>query len=295
MTRGMTARPTHLAVDRSRNPLGRRPPLNHVLFDENKACFMAPWPTTGVFKPVRGLKPLLADCFWPDYDYEAAERVAKDLALGVVERHATSTGGRAAAGMHRGSFVHKQIEDFVKLSPKAFAEVHPKLHPFAATLLRAIYYDMKLTLVDTEVPVMCATGWFATAADLVAVDQQGQLVILEIKTGMANYFRHANKPMRGRALTNPRLPNSPMNQAFVQLLITSMMIDKQYNTHVHAAYVLHATEEGVDRRPVPAYLLERRERLYVELCVKARTDQERGRKPRRKIKKKPRVRRRALL
>lgn len=274
----------HPVVDRSLNPLRNAQPRNVVSFDSTQGCFMTDCPGNGGTRmAIRGLKPLLADCFWPDYDWEAGEALAKRLALGPVARQPTATGGNARAGILRGNFVHKQIEDVVKLSTRAFQEVHRTVHPFTVDILTAIHRDMKLTLVAAEVPVMCGVGWFATAADLLAVDEKGRLIVLEVKTGMSNYFRHANRRMHGRTLSRS-YDNSPMNQAYVQLLITALMLGKQYNIPVHAAYVIHATEVGVERCALPADLLKKRERLYGEVCARAIKDRQRREQHRASVK-----------
>ena len=268
-------------VDLSRNPLAGRRPLNEVVFDQDKQCFKARVQSADgqgtEWIPARGLRPLLTECFWPDYNYEDAEAVAKRAALGAVQRKPTSTGGSARAGMERGKYVHGQLEDWVRLKPETFAEVHPIVHPFTADALNAIHNDMHLTLVAAEVPVMCGTGWFATAADLLAVDQQDRLIVLELKTGMSNYSAHANRMMRGRALSRI-CDNSPMQQAYVQLLITAMMLSKQYHKPVHASYVIHVTEEGVRRCGMPVELVRRREAVYREVCKRAIRDRLRTRR-----------------
>ncbi len=257
--------------------------LNHpkrgeIKYDSAVRCFVKQSNSNEARIRLRGLKDLLAECFWPTYNYEKAKQLSESLSTAG----ALPTTGAAAPpkkkmkfrslhaarryGTARGEVVHSQIEDFISMSSKAFQKRHRIVHPYTYAIIETVQSEMNLRFLTAEEAVYSSKGHFATAIDQVCTDSQGRLVLIELKCGMDRYAMHGNDAMKG-PLKN--ISNSPLNQSFVQALVASIMMHEWYGLEIHAAYVLLAQDDGTTYHLIPKKLVEMKDEIYAQLCAYA--------------------------
>lgn len=218
-------------------------------------------------KFLKGLTPLLKKCFWPDYEYiESKYKVVGESGL-------NSPGD----GMKRGTLVHSQLEDYGnKTSTKQFASSNPILHPYTKKAIQFMR-EFSLKPLFAEFPVGDNSKKVGTALDMVVVDTQENIKILEWKTGLNNYILRASGNMKGPRFLKETYSNSPLNQAFVQLLFSVIFFEQTTGRTVgnssngDFAYVVNINEEGVVYYKLPSDLWENRHVLYNHLLDHIKT------------------------
>jgi len=145
--------------------------------------------------------------------------------------------GSATAGRQRGSKVHAQIEVWSNGGAAALearwgrssrADGRDRVEPMTrrfiewAALAGLEPLVAEFMLCDTE----CNIG---SAVDLVMVNARGSLVLIEIKTGHEAFGDHTTRfaagPLAG-------LTDSPLNQAYAQLLLYRSILERRYGVRV---------------------------------------------------------------
>lgn len=149
-------------------------------------------------------------------------------------------------GMYRGTLIHTQLKDYTKLMAfgehgvedkkhnyqalHSFNKIHPKCHPCTVLILKTLRDDWGWIPVAAALPVYdpnhLDTCIWATEIDLICVDatNENRLILIEIKTGYDTTFNHGYEPMKN----GMKLDNSPLNQAKVQLVASSMLFSAKY-------------------------------------------------------------------
>lgn len=189
-------------------------------------------------KIVKGLVPVLKKCFWKNYVYQSSPY--KNLSTGVTNKY---------EGMARGAMVHEQLECYVnsdmniKEVKKRFGRVHPY---FKKAVLAMREWGWRPII--SELPIYDPGLHIATKIDLICVDDKGKIILVEWKCGMDNYGRRGNAPMLGPLRKS--FSNCPINQAFVQLLFTKMLL-QNYDLHPEKSYVVQISSEGILPHPLP--------------------------------------------
>lgn len=183
-----------------------------------------------------GLVPKLKKAFWPDYRYTGTTSHKRF-------RHKKRTDIRhPSEGMRRGSMVHKQLELLTNEGPGALRKRRKGLHAYTRKAVAGMKVwrwrprRAELTLFDRVLNI-------ATRADMLATGANGQLVLLEFKTGYDNYFECGSGAMRGPLQRH--ISNSPKHQALLQLFFTREMIERNYGVRVDESYVVHIHCDGV--------------------------------------------------
>ncbi len=221
---------------------------------------------------VKGLLPLLNKIFWPTYEY-----------IPSSYKHKKNTGLHSKReGLFRGGLVHHQLELYVnKGGFNAIHIVYDKIHSFTKKALAALN-QWKLIPIISEIPIYNEILDVATKADLICLDNKDDIVLIEWKCGMDNYISKGNDVMNGPL--KGIYSNCPLNQAYVQLLFTKLMIEKMYQINIKKAYVIQIHNDGIDPFPIPKRLLKQENKtfLYFENEVQGQRQQQRLKK--RKIK-----------
>ena len=116
-------------------------------------------------------------------------------------------------------------------------------------------HKLGLRPILTQVPVHgmphCRV---ATAADVVCLNRHGEVVLVEVKTGFANYYDSGRNSMSGAF---EWLKDSPRNKHQVQLALTCEMFENTTRIPVRAAYVVRAIAEGVQYIPLSPRVREK--------------------------------------
>lgn len=118
------------------------------------------------------------------------------------------------------------------------------------------------------VPLLCEMAIFdepiriATAIDCIAYDsRRDRLVAIEIKTGhetQRNYGTNNGKTKLTGALS--QVPDSPLNRAAIQLMVSLLMILRRYHVQVDDAFVLRPISQGgiIQKYDMPRWILDDR-------------------------------------
>lgn len=141
------------------------------------------------------------------------------------------------SALERGRLVDRQLSAFVHSK----GAVIPA-HPWSRKILRRLHLEQLRPLNVAQVPVLWPGRKLGTMCDMLCVDQDANMVLIEIKTGFAN-FRRAP-----RRLTKcfRQFAHSPQNRALLQLELTRFMFYKQFGIRVanKRCLVLHCNDIG---------------------------------------------------
>jgi len=200
-------------------------------------------------RPVSGLLPKLKKLFWSKYEYKEQKykknKEEKDIYGGLV----------------RGTIVHNQLRMYGnRCSEKEFKKQYVSLHEFTEQAIEALK-TWKLKPIRSEYPV-CDMKFLkiATAIDMICLDSMGKLVLIEWKCGMSNYFQQGNNTMDG-PLKN-QINNCPLNQAYLQLLFTKILFERQHNISIGKSYVVQITKKKTIPYELPQQLIKQQNTLY---------------------------------
>ncbi len=201
--------------------------------------------------PLKGLTSILKAFYWPSYSpwaksqsavvkaikRQAAERrrnfqkVHKSAAHGRVTKQ-FKTAQEAARGSVRGSIVHRQLGEWVRLDLATFMEHNPDgKHPLLKMALAA-FHKAHMVPLAIEYRVAWTDGRLGTAIDAACVDLvTGVVHFVEIKTAQSRNLFFLDEPAcpvtgllgRLRAQHDPELPRAPCLHAKVQLAISVLM------------------------------------------------------------------------
>lgn len=223
-------------------------------------------PATGQYAVLSGLLPRLRAVFWPHSSHHAQRKNTLKPAKGGKTRApppkrakrgpAASARGRFA-GLIKGTQVHREMRDLVVLDRKNFRKEHRAgMHDYTARLMRVIVERQKWTPFLAEFPVYDEALGVGTAVDMVAVNERGELILLEYKTGYKNAFEGADGQM---AHSLAALSNTVRNQATLQVVCAALILSRRYAVPLHAMqmYVMRVDDEAVELTPVPREFVAR--------------------------------------
>jgi hypothetical protein len=192
-----------------------------------------------------GLRRYLESVFYPDYKY-------------VRHSNDGSTGAKSQwDGLQKGERIHEQLMNYSNMSTEQFKACMGKLDVYTA---KAILYLREFDLKPMCGEISIWNDVIATRVDNISTNADKEFILIEWKTGMDDYFKRGNSTMKG--VLEGRFSNCPMNQAFLQLLICKMIIEKEYDTAVHQQYVVHIKKDGVEALPIPEEMLELKDVIY---------------------------------
>lgn len=220
------------------------PKHDRIYFDERAKCFRLII-SDDIEMKLPGIRDNLKEIFFYDYEYK---RKKGDGSTGVSS---------ASEGIERGKTVHDELMDYANLPKKEFIKLHPRLHKYTIKAIQALK-EWKFRAMCAEICIN--SDHFATKFDNVSTDINGRFILIEWKTGMDSYIKRGNASMKG--ILEEKFSNCPLNQAFLQLLLTKSIIEYEYNTKVHDSYVVHIHKEGVDLIEIPDDMMELQREIY---------------------------------
>jgi len=163
-------------------------------------------------------------------------------------------------GAALGKQVHKQLEIFAR-DQRVFSRAVPRPDPLVAEIIRKIVVDWSLVPLWSEYEIWDETLKYATSVDLICFHpKKRRLVFFEVKTGYRDSFSFSTgKKIRGRF----GIDSTPLNHAFLQILIPIETMKRCYGIRAIDGYVLHVNEQnGVTAYKVPTNAQLPRDRLY---------------------------------
>lgn len=230
-----------------------------VQFDKASECFVGleEGGRAGLRRVrLKGLVPALSAACWPRFSFRSAVRLKR----GSSERAPIVQGGgrgagTARAGLRRGKSVDEALTRAVRddaVSPGDAARM-PACRATRHVLMAL--HKLGLRPILTQVPVHgmphCRV---ATAVDVVCLNRNNEVVLVEVKTGFANYYDVGRHDMHG---CFAGLKDSPRNQHQVQLALTCEMFENTTRIPVREAYVVRAIAEGVQYIPLAPPIRDR--------------------------------------
>jgi hypothetical protein len=220
----------------------------YVFFDENRECFKI---DTGDerFKTAKGLVPTLRKIFYDKYKYEPSKypnkkkKIKKDVYGGQV----------------RGCIVHKQLMMYAnEYSLEEFKEQYLNIHPYTIEAFKFLKKIKNWIPIRAEVAVGDPELMMATSIDMICMNQKGETILIEWKTGMDNYILKGTEPFNGPLKEN----NCPLNQAYLQLLFGKIMLEKNHGIKSDKEYVVQIIENDVIPYQLPKEYIQKKHVLY---------------------------------
>jgi len=166
-------------------------------------------------------------------------------------------------GFTLGNIVHQELCDWARMKSKAtWKRKHPNPNTYTVKVIRALNM-MKLEPLFGEWPIYDENIPYATSIDMVCASgsEKGRLVLIELKTGYQGYFNKGNEMMTRSPLK--RVPNSPLNQAYIQCLMAKATLESLYGLNKVYGLVVRVHERGVKAYPIPDEFLRRQQTIYM--------------------------------
>lgn len=246
-----------------------------ITFSKEEGCFRLSGGGGG--KVIRGLLPVLRRCFWPNYEYQRKHSTYYSTS---TTSSGKSTGVRSRKqGLARGDLVHNQLEIFTNRGIEVLKDrFDGVLHPFTEKVIEYLQIQDMRPMIS-ELPVYDEGLGIATKSDLIALDGDGKLTVIEWKCGMDNYIHRGCTEMEGPL--KGRFSDSPLNQAFVQLMFTTRMIERTFGVKISRSYVVQIENDAVSPYQIPESMWELTEECIYEIRVSDENMQEKKRKRKR--------------
>lgn len=217
----------------------------------------------GKYQILTGLLPRLRKTFFPDSNI--FKLLKQSSTKGIKKKKKASKG--IHYGKLRGTIVHQEIEDFIFLDSKNFRKKHPSIHVYTHRILKFILETMQWRLLRSEFDICDEKLRIGTSVDIVAVTNQGKLVLLEIKCGYNGYFDNYDNYMRG---TLRKLTNSPHHQANIQLITEAVLIVKNHQISLNdlLLYVIRVDDNDLHYYKINnEYVAKKGAKIYNELLL----------------------------
>lgn len=196
------------------------------------------WATKEGNIALRGVRRVLEERLWSNYDYKKAER-----SMPTPRARRVVTGVRSArGGRNRGSAVHEQLSAVAamgwKTAQQFYAARKVEMEPLAVVFLKwAASKDWKLVGADVPVYDERPELRVGSAIDLVCARRtDGALIFIELKVGADNYWYKGSGVMM-RELRDYEVDNSPLEQAKIQLLAYRALFTRCYGSIVPAKFI----------------------------------------------------------
>lgn len=205
----------------------------------------------GKYKLLQGLLPKLKSVYWPDSNYFKL-RKGQSKERGVrkpAQRKARAAKRGKFQGLIRGTKIHRELKHFVQLDQKNYKKMHHTLHNYSARILKAIIGVMKLKPFLPEFDLFDESIGVGTSVDMICLDHDGDLVLLEFKTGYKDYFQSSDGFMK---CSLEKLRNTAQNQATLQLTSAALILERKYQVPLERMklFVMRVDDDALDIIPV---------------------------------------------
>lgn len=228
----------------------------------------------GRYIRLRGLLIVLKEAFFSEVNYWEQKKLFVKK-TGRAQKRTTHSRG-PDLGRIRGSRIHRELEEFVKLDMKNFTKLNKCVHPWTKSVLKFVKNNNWLP-VASEFKLFDPLLRIGTAVDLVCVTEPGKIVLIEIKTGFEEGFFCGSKSMTGPLCSV--MNDSPANQACLQVLLSMLIVMKYHKVYNVEAWVVRVrgkpTADPTIRVPLDPiklpdkFVLKYSRRIYEHLCAQA--------------------------
>ena len=232
------------------------PNNNLIKFDKNRKVFKTMSADNKNEKVIPGITTTLAEAFWPNYKY-------------CRTRYSGNTGVKSSSdGLRRGIMVHEQLEQYSNRPLDQFKRDNPKLHPFTSAII-IFLREFNLTPLRSEVIIFDSEMGIATKIDMICLDKNMNMIGIEYKTGMDHYILRGNGKMNGPL--EGKLSNCPLNQAFFQIFLSSVILKYRYGIVLKELWVIQAHMNGVSPYEVPDIIKRNERDIYTHFMKYKKT------------------------
>lgn len=212
-------------------------------------------------RKLTGVNPILREIFYSKYKFDRnifnlcmkkfGRRHKKKKETRRHNQHSVVDGiemniGKELGPIARGSIVHNQLEILFS-DNKNKNELFEKKYGYIDPLTISAYEWMKrkdLRPIKSELSISDPDLRIGTSIDLVAQNKNGELVVIEWKTGNSDTFQFFTEKMQsglGKIMTN-----CPLNQARLQLFTTFFILSEKYFVPVKTLILVHISEEKIE-------------------------------------------------
>jgi hypothetical protein len=231
-----------------------------------------------------GLTRLLGEALWPQESdpvslkrFKRAGRKFKaqkpQWSGAKLKRSQTSTAAMMnARGFARGTMIHRQVNELMKLDVDNFFQLNAGAHPWTVQVLQELD-GHGIRVITTEFPVgrvildkrdpqkpvvLFARG---TRIDMIGVNKRGELQFIELKTGYESEYSWTGVHGQMRAPLHNVYDNTELNRAAVQCIAGTMLCLRGHKLDLEQPYdcwVVRVNSNGpklwhIDRAVVGKY------------------------------------------
>ena len=148
-------------------------------------------------------------------------------------------------GLERGKRLHQQIDDVVTFGLGVYLSTKGSLDDSVKNLFNMMDKEWQWVPLLGETPVYDLRSKKVTAVDIIVYDKVfKRIVLVEVKTGYDGCFEVGEKNMQKKV----GLTNSPLNQAKMQLIATTHMFLKMFDTGVSVKCCIVWMDSGANVR-----------------------------------------------
>lgn len=227
----------------------------------------------GKYIILTGLLPKLRKTFYPDINIF---NLLKKPTSGVTKKKRRKKGEKkvkkvpkVSKGWHygriRGTIVHQEIEDFIFFDSKNFRKKHPSIHVYTERILRFILETQKWRLLRSEFNIYDEALGLGTSIDILAVTNEGKLVLIEVKCGYTGTFDNNDGHMLGPL---HKLTNSPHQQANLQIITSALLVVRHHNVPLDnlLLYVIRVDDDDLHYYKINNdYVQKKGPKIYAQL------------------------------
>lgn len=224
-----------------------------------------------VWVGVPGLVDRIKECFYPEYDYRAAENAARRQKW-VPSRVPPPPNPEFVAQRKRLRLDGRELGQFLDDEQNRAID---SLVARRVTLTPALVQSLKVTLYTKALLNFYAVHrWqplfsqfvihapdlnVGTRIDDLCMDDQRRLIVVERKYGYDDYREFGNARM-----SDPLddCLNSPQYQHVLQCGLAILLLQKYYNVKVHAGFVIYITDSEVYPKVLPTWFWQRSEAIW---------------------------------
>lgn len=222
--------------------------FNHPLtkitkYDKISKCFKLK--KGNKYSKLKGITKIIKETFYPNYEY-------------IRDKYSSSTGvSNSWEGKNRGSLIHRQLRDFFNEPFEKFKIKHEEVHDYTKKAIIALK-KWDLVPLRAELPICDPKEGISTGVDAICT-RDSKLLFIDWKTGYDEYIEKGSGMMEG--ILN-FLSNCPRNQAYIQLVVESEIIRRNYGTTPDELHVVQLCNSGVNAFKVPDIITKLSPRIY---------------------------------
>lgn len=240
--------------------------FDFVVLNVNRGCFVVIDPETKKeYGTLKGVNPVLKRIFYSNYCFDNKNMITpENLKKYKSKNKKPDNLGVELGPISRGKIVHDQIN---LLSDKKFEKLYKSKYTYIDPMTEFFYDWMKirkLRPVICELPICDPSIKLGTAADMIARDLNGNLYLIEVKTGNLKTFNSYNGLMES-GLSD--LNNSPYNQGRLQLVITCQILKRIYSINIKRCFLVHLSDDGVNEKIIDDNMMKVADTIY-DIVVK---------------------------